>query len=104
MVGESLVIKQGQPESHEINNEVIVNSLTANLLTVFFTTNRDDMTNHNGFGDCLFWGALLATNMSNKNVKITKTDIAKIFLNMLIVILLSFGLLALFLLIFIMWS
>ena len=62
------------------------------------------MTNHNDFGSGLFWGALLATNMSNKNTKITKTDIVKIFLNMLIVILLSFGLLALLLLIFIMWS
>ena len=42
MVGESLVIKQGQPESHEINNEVIVNSLTANLLTVFFYAAKGD--------------------------------------------------------------
>lgn len=40
MVGESLVIKQGQPESHEINNKMIVNSLTANLLTVFFIKQR----------------------------------------------------------------
>lgn len=62
------------------------------------------MANHNDFSKGLFWGALLATNMSNKNTKITKTDIAKIFLNMIIVVLLSFGLLALLLLIFIMWS
>ena len=36
MVGGSLVIKQGQPESHEINDEVIVNSPTALYLAVNF--------------------------------------------------------------------
>ena len=54
MVGESLVIKQGQPESHEINDKVIVNSPTTNFLVVLFLDNTKKDKKMKKFIICIF--------------------------------------------------